>query len=66
MPAAKTPTVPVKKVQSFIKKEMKDLKADARRLEAFLSSLQAGPERVAGARAARASIKICDCCIKVE
>jgi hypothetical protein len=57
MPADKS-TVPVKKVQSFVKKELSGLKADAKRLEDFLNTLKAGPER--------ASIKVCDCCIKVE
>ncbi len=58
MPATRSKTVPVKKVQSFVKKELKDLKDDARRLEGFLESLKAGPEKL--------SIKVCDCCIKVE
>jgi hypothetical protein len=51
-------TVPLKKVQSFVKQDMASLRSDAKRLAAFLKSAQAGPERL--------SIKICDCCINVE
>jgi hypothetical protein len=57
-PIKKKDVVPARKVQSFVKKELADLRADAKRLEAFLSSIQAGPEKL--------SIKVCDCCIKVE
>ncbi|HEY7289090.1 MAG TPA: hypothetical protein VH583_04570 [Vicinamibacterales bacterium] len=51
-------TVPVGKVQSLVKKEISSIRADAARLSAFLKSVQAGPERL--------SIKVCDCCIKIE
>jgi hypothetical protein len=51
-------TVPVAKVQSLVKKEISSLRADTVRLSAFLKSVQSGPERL--------SIKVCDCCIKIE
>jgi|SwirhisoilCB2_FD_contig_31_25957191_length_373_multi_7_in_0_out_0_1 hypothetical protein len=53
-------SVPVRKVQSLVKKEISSLRADTARLSTFLKSVQSGPERL------RASIKICDCCIKIE
>jgi hypothetical protein len=51
-------TVPAAKVTSLVKKEISSLRADTARLSAFLKSVQTGPERL--------SIKVCDCCIKVE
>jgi ferredoxin-thioredoxin reductase catalytic subunit len=51
-------TVPAKKVESMVKKEISALKADTERLSAFLKSMQAGPEKF--------SIKVCDCCIKIS
>jgi len=51
-------TIPVRKVESLVKKEISSLRADTARLSAFLRSAQAGPEKF--------SIKVCDCCIKIE
>jgi len=51
-------TVPLRKVEAFVKKDMASLRADAKRLSDFLKSARSGPEAL--------SIKICDCCIKIE
>jgi hypothetical protein len=56
--STKASTVPIRKVEAFVKKDMAALRADAKRLSDFLKSAQSGPERL--------SIKICDCCIKIE
>jgi hypothetical protein len=50
--------VSLAQVKSFVKKDMTALKADAKRLTDFLKQAKQGPERL--------SIKVCDCCIKVE
>jgi hypothetical protein len=50
--------VSLTQVKSFVKKDMAALKQDARRLSDFLRTAKEGPERL--------SIKVCDCCIKVE
>jgi hypothetical protein len=50
--------VSLTQVKSFVKKDMAAMKADAKRLADFLKQAKEGPERV--------SIKVCDCCIKVE
>ena len=50
--------VSLPQVKSFVKKDMAALKQDAKRLAEFLKTAKEGPERL--------SIKVCDCCIKVE
>jgi len=57
-PSGQQRSVPLRKVQSFVKKDMAALKENAKRLSQFLREAQQGPEML--------SIKVCDCCIKVE